>query len=158
MLQSDQVNGEPPRRYPDRPVVGVGAVVFDGSQILLVERARDPQKGAWSLPGGVVRLGEPLVEALARELREETGLEVRVLELVDVFERIVRDTESRPEYHYVLVDYLCEKMGGELRPGDDVSRAAWVDRSRLGEYRLTSGAQAVIEKAFAVRTRLLLSV
>lgn len=139
-------------------MVGVGAVIFDAGRVLLVERGREPLKGAWSLPGGLVKTGELLADALRREMREETGLEVRVLEVVDVFERIVRDAEGRPEYHYVLVDYLCEKAGGELQAGDDVSRAEWVERGRLDQYRITSGTLAVIEKAWAVRDRLVLSI
>jgi ADP-ribose pyrophosphatase YjhB (NUDIX family) len=139
-------------------VVGVGAIVFDAGRVLLVERAQEPQKGAWSLPGGVLRTGERLVDGLRRELIEETGLEVRALEVVEVFERIVRDAEGRAEYHYVLIDYLCEKAGGALRAGDDVSRAEWVERGRLPQYRITEGTREVIEKAYRVRRRLLLSV
>jgi 8-oxo-dGTP diphosphatase len=150
--------GEPSRRYPERPVVGVGAVLFDAGRVLLVERGRPPQQGKWSLPGGALEIGERLVDALRRELREETSLEVRVLEVVEVFERILRDEQGRPEYHYVLIDYLCEKTGGELRAGDDVRRAEWVERERLGEYDITEGTPAVIEKAFAVRDRLVLSI
>ncbi len=139
-------------------MVGVGAVLFDAGRVLLVERGRPPQQGKWSLPGGALEVGERLVDALRRELREETGLEVRVLEVVEVFERILRDEQGRPEYHYVLIDYLCEKTGGELRAGDDVRRAEWVERERLGEYDITEGTPAVIEKAFAVRDRLVLSI
>lgn len=149
---------EPGRRYPERPIVGVGAIVCDAGRVLLVERGRPPQQGAWSLPGGVVEAGERLSEGLRRELREETGLEVRILELVEVFERILRDAEGRPEYHYVLIDYLCEMTGGELQAGDDVRRAEWVERERLKDYAMTEGTLTVIEKAFAVRDRLLLSI
>ena len=149
---------EAARRYPERPVVGVGAVVLDSGRVLLVERGREPMKGAWSLPGGALRTGEQLADGLRRELREETGLEVRILEVVEVFERILKDAQGRIEYHYVLIDYLCEKMGGHLRPGDDVSRAEWVERDRLGEYRITEGTLAVIAKGFAVRDRPGLSI
>jgi len=148
---------QPSRRYPDRPVAGVGAVVVEGGRVLLVERGGEPYKGAWSLPGGILELGESLADGLRREMREETGLEIRILEIVEVFERILRDDAGRPEYHYVLIDYLCEPAGGELRSGDDVRRAEWVERGRLGEYEITSGTQAVIEKAFAVKERLTLS-
>jgi ADP-ribose pyrophosphatase YjhB (NUDIX family) len=139
-------------------MVGVGAVVVESGRVLLVERGRDPQKGLWSLPGGAVELGERLTDALRREIREETGLEIRILEVVEVLERIIRDPAGLPEYHYVLIDYLCERTGGELRAADDAARVAWVDRDRLPHYSLTPGAQPVIEKAFAMRDRLLLSL
>ena len=146
------------RRYPERPIVGVGAVVLEARRVLLVERGQEPHKGLWSLPGGVLELGERLADGLRREVREETGLEIRLLELVEVFERILPDGEGRSEYHYVLIDYLCEKAGGKLCPGDDVSRAEWVELEHLGDYRITAGTPAVIEKAAAMRDRLLLSL
>lgn len=146
------------RRYPERPIVGVGAVLFDAGRVLLVERAKPPLQGAWSLPGGVVEAGELLADALRREILEETGLEIRILDVVEVFERILRDQDGRPEYHYVLIDYLCEKTSGELRPGDDVSRACWVDRDHLSGYPLTDGLLPVIEKAYDLRERFILSV
>jgi len=146
------------RRYPDRPVVGVGAIIFDAGRVLLVERAKEPHRGLWSLPGGALEVGETLADALRREIREETGLEIRILEVVEVFERIVAGNGGRAEYHYVLIDYFCERTGGELRAADDVARAEWVERDRIGDYPLTEGARAVIEKACAVRDRLLLSV
>lgn len=139
-------------------MVGVGAILFDAGRVLLVERGRPPQEGCWSLPGGAVETGELLADGLRREIREETGLEIRVLEIVEVFERILRDGEGRTEYHYILIDYLCEKTGGDLRAGDDVRRAEWVERGRLGEYNITAGTLAVIEKAFHVRDRLVLSI
>ena len=146
------------RRYPERPIVGVGAVLFDAGRVLLVERARPPLQGLWSLPGGVVEAGEPLAEALHREIREETNLEIRILDIVEVFERIVRDAGGRAEYHYVLIDYICEKTGGELRPGDDVSAARWAERDHLSDYPLTDGLLPVIEKAYDLRDRFILSV
>lgn len=139
-------------------MVGVAAVLFDAGRVLLVERGRPPQEGSWSLPGGGLEVGELLTDGLRREILEETGLEIRILEVVEVFERILRDAEGRLEYHYVLIDYLCERTGGELRAGDDVRRAEWVERGRLGDYNITPGTVAVIEKAFAVRDRLLLSI
>lgn len=133
-------------------------MLLEAGRVLLVERGKDPHQGAWSLPGGALEVGETLAEGLRREIREETGLEIRILEVVEVFERIQRDAQGRCEYHYVLVDYLCEAMEGTLRPGDDVTSAAWVERGRLDSCPLTPGTRAVIEKGFAVRDRLLLSV
>src|SRR5580698_4989474 len=91
------------RRYPTRPFLGVGALIFEGSNILLVERAKEPLQGYWSLPGGIVEVGEKLEDAVRREVREETGLEIDPLEMFEIFERIMPDAEGRPEYHYVLI-------------------------------------------------------
>jgi 8-oxo-dGTP diphosphatase len=140
---------EESRRYPSRPFLGVGALIFDGNDILLVERAKEPLKGYWSLPGGIVEAGEKLEDAIRREVREETSLEIEPLSMFEIFERIIPDSAKRPEYHYVLVDYLCRVVGGCLSAASDVSRAAWVPEQNLGEYRLTEGTSAVIERAFA---------
>lgn len=126
----------------------MGAVVIRDNAVLLVERAREPHKGYWSLPGGVVETGETLVEAVRREVREETGLEVEPLAVVEIFERILRDAQGRAEYHYVLIDYVCTVAGGDLAPADDVSQACWFPRGELAGVRLTEGSLAVIEKAF----------
>ncbi len=123
--------------------------MFRGDEILLVERGREPLKGFWSLPGGVVETGEKLEEAICREVLEETGLVVRIERMFEIFERIIRDANSRPEYHYVLIDYICEVTGGSLAPNDDVNRAEWVSQQKLTEYRLTEGTLEVIERAFA---------
>jgi ADP-ribose pyrophosphatase YjhB (NUDIX family) len=119
----------------------------------VVERGREPLKGYWSLPGGVLEIGERLEDAIRREVAEETGLEVKPLGIFEVFERINLDRSGRPEYHYVLVDYLCRVTGGELRPGDDVSRVEWVREAHLPDYRITEGTVAVIQKAFRLGTR-----
>lgn len=139
------------RRYPERPVLGVGALIFDGDSILLVERGREPLKGYWSLPGGVVETGERLEEAICREVREETGLIVRPTRVAEVFERIMKDAEGRAEYHYVLIDYVCEPAGGELAAADDVSRVEWVPMSDLKNFRLTEGTIDVIESVYKQR-------
>jgi 8-oxo-dGTP diphosphatase len=122
--------------------------------VLLVERGREPLKGWWSLPGGVVEPGESLADAVRREVREETGLEVMPQGIVEVFERIILDDCGRTEYHYVLVDYLCRVNSGKLSAGDDVSRVAWVRRCDLGDYEITHGTVPVIEKAFHFRRSL----
>lgn len=137
------------RRYPTRPFLGVGALIFDGSRILLVERGKEPLKGYWSLPGGVLETGESLREGMRREVREETGLEVDPYEIAEVFERIMPDAEGRIEYHYVLIDYLCRIESGTLAPADDVSATQWVDVARLGELHLTAGTKDVIERVYA---------
>src|SRR6266852_3152490 len=136
------------RRYPPRPILGVGAIIIEAERVLLVERGREPLKGYWSLPGGVLEVGEKLADGLSREVLEETGLAIEPLSVVEIFERIMRDATGAAEYHYVLIDYLCRVTGGVLRPGDDVSQARWVERACLGQYRLTEGTLPVIDKAF----------
>lgn len=115
---------------------------------MLVERGREPLKGYWSLPGGLVEVGEQLEDALLREILEETGLRIRQRSIFEIFERIMRDASGRPEYHYVLIDYVCRVAAGKPCAGDDVSCVAWVPRGKLDDYRLTEGTLAVIERAF----------
>jgi 8-oxo-dGTP diphosphatase len=133
----------------------VGAIIFDGDSALLVERAGEPLKGWWSIPGGLLETGEKLEDAVHREVREETGLLVEIVSRFDIFERIMRDQEGRAEYHYVLVDYVCRVTGGEVVPGDDVSRAEWVACANLRSYRVTSGTIEAVERAYSheLRTR-----
>ena len=137
------------RRYPSRPFLGVGALIFDNEKLLIVERAGEPFKGYWSLPGGIVECGEKLEQSVRREVLEETGLEVEALSVFEIFERIIPDAEGRIEYHYVLIDYLCRPVGGRLSAASDVSQVAWVTEQNLGEYRLTDGTLKVVERAFA---------
>jgi 8-oxo-dGTP diphosphatase len=139
------------RRYPQRPILGVGAIILHRDRVLLVERGKPPLKGYWSLPGGVLEVGERLEEGIHREVMEETGLEIQTLGVVEIFERIMRDAAGRAEYHYVLIDYLCRATGGTLCAATDCASAQWVPRRRLGEYRITEGTLPVIEKAFRNR-------
>ena len=138
----------PSREYPQRPIVGVGGILLDGSRVLLVRRGAEPLRGQWSIPGGAVEVGEPLAEALAREVLEETGLQVRLLGMVEVLDRILRSADGRVQYHYVLIDYLCRPLEGELRAGSDALEARWVERSDLDHYGLRPETKEVIEKAF----------
>lgn len=135
------------RRYPDRPILGVGAIINDGARVVLIERGGEPLRGVWSLPGGVVEAGESLADALKREVREETGLEVEPLSVAEVFERVIRDPQGRTEYHYVLIDYLCRPVSGELRAASDAAQAAWVPHEELRSYAITEGTLEVIERA-----------
>lgn len=132
----------------------MGALIIDRDRILLVQRGKQPLKGWWSLPGGVVETGEQLTEAIKREVREETGLEVEPLLVVEIFERIMRDKEGKPEYHYVLIDYLCKTKGGEPKPGDDAAAVEWVKRKDLGARKVTEGTLEVIEVAFTKKEAL----
>ena len=134
------------RQYPDRPVVGVGAVIVSDGRVVLIRRRFEPLAGQWSLPGGIVELGETLEAGVAREMLEETGLQVEVGPVIEVFDRIYTDETKRVRYHYVLVDYLCWPVGGELRAGGDVDAAVLVDPADLRDYHLTDKATAVIAR------------
>jgi 8-oxo-dGTP diphosphatase len=136
----------------------VGALIFDRDKILLVERGKEPLKGFWSLPGGVLETGETLEEGIAREVREETGLAVQPVGVLEIFERIIRDAQGAPEYHYVLIDYICRIAGGSLAAGDDVSQVAWVPRRMLSTYKVTAGTLPVIEKGYRERRKYKLAV
>jgi mutator protein MutT len=137
--------------YPAAPVVGVGGVVLDGDRVLLVRRAHPPRQGEWSLPGGKVELGESLTAAVRRELREETGLDVAVGPLVELFDRVHPDDGGRIRYHFVIADYLCRPIGGTLAAGDDAADVAWVARADLPGYHVNPHVAAVVAAAFARR-------
>jgi 8-oxo-dGTP diphosphatase len=135
------------RPYPERPVVGVGAVVLDGDRVLLIKRGHAPLKGQWSLPGGGVEIGETLEQAIAREVIEETGLIVEVGPMVEVLDRISRDADGRVEHHFVLVDFVCRPSGGILRWASDADDAAWVALTDLARYEVAPVTISVIQKA-----------
>jgi len=147
------------REYPERPVVGVGGVIIELGRALLIRRGSEPLRGEWSIPGGTLELGESLEHGVARELREETGLHVRVLELIEVFDRIFSgegsDSEppagqKRPRFHFVIVDYLCERIAGEAVAGSDVTDVAYAREDQLGDFHLTETATRVLKRAFAM--------
>ena len=156
------------REYPDRPVIGVGGVIVDCGLTVLIRRGTEPLLGQWSIPGGTIEIGETIEEAVRRELREETGLEVRVLELIELFDRIYFAENSpakarplrggsrtakegkKPRYHYVIADYLCELVGGEPRAGSDVTDVAFAREEDLSQFQLTEKATSVLTKAFAM--------
>jgi 8-oxo-dGTP diphosphatase len=134
-------------------MVGVGGVVISNGRALLIRRGGPPLEGQWSIPGGMLEVGETLLEGVRRELLEETGIEVRVGELVDVFERINLDGDGKTRYHFVVLDYLCEAMSGETRAGSDVTDVAWAAPMELANYSLSETATRVILKAFQMAAR-----
>jgi 8-oxo-dGTP diphosphatase len=145
------------REYPERPVVGIGGVVIDQGRTLLIRRGSEPLLGEWSIPGGTLELGESLQEGVARELLEETGIEVRVLDLIEVFDRVYREDapngaemKGRPRFHFVIADYLCERLSGDPRAGSDVTDVAFAREDELTRLHLTETATRVLKKAFAM--------
>jgi 8-oxo-dGTP diphosphatase len=145
------------REYPDRPVVGVGGVIIHKGRTLLIRRGSEPLLGEWSIPGGTLELGETLAEGVARELLEETGLVVRVLGQIEVFDRIylgkgggASKKKKRPRFHYVIADYLCERVSGEARAGSDVTDVAFAREDELDKFHLTETALRILRKAFAM--------
>ena len=136
------------REYPERPLLGVGGVVIHNGRVLLVRRASEPLKGEWSIPGGLVELGEKLVDAVKREVLEETGLVIEPGEVLELFDSIWKDADGRYQYHYVLVDYLCRVISGELRAATDVSEVRWVAAEDLKFADLRPATLDVIRKGF----------
>ena len=137
-----------PRDYPERPISGVAAVVIEDDRVVLVQRGRAPAYGEWSLPGGAVELGESLEDAVVREVEEEIGLKVEVVDLVAVLDRIFLDTEGQVQFHYVLIDFLCRRTGGRLQASSDVISCAQVALSALRGYKLTKETIGVINRAY----------
>lgn len=136
-----------PREYPEAPRIGVGAVVLRGDHVVLIRRDRPPSKGKWSLPGGLVSLGETTEAAAIREVAEESGLRVRLQGLAGVVERIIADADGRVRYHYVLVDYVAAPESPELSPGSDAAEARWVLIGELARYDTTEGLERMVAKA-----------
>lgn len=136
------------REYPERPLVGVGGVAIAENRVLLIRRGGPPLEGEWSIPGGMLELGESLRDGVRRELQEETGLEVRVNDLIEAFDRIMPDTDGKWRYHFVILDYLCEVTSGVARAGSDVVDVAWAFEEDIDRYSLTPTATRVIKRAF----------
>jgi 8-oxo-dGTP diphosphatase len=136
------------REYPETPLVGVGAIIIEEDRVALVKRGHPPLQGRWSIPGGVLEIGETLRKAAVREALEETGLTIEPGELLGVFERVVPDEEGRMKYHYVLIDFLCRRISGELQAGDDAEEVRWFRRNELGMLGLSKETEEVILKGF----------
>lgn len=141
------------REYPAQPVVGVGAVVVRDGRVLIVRRAHEPRKGEWSLPGGHLHLGESLIDAVRREVKEETGLEVQPAAIVETFERVHRDPDGRVRFHFVIIDFVCESPGGDAVAGSDAEAVAWVTAAELDAYGVNPHAVAIIAKGLELLNR-----
>ena len=137
------------REFPEFPLVGVGSIIIEDDRVLLVKRAHPPIQGQWSIPGGVLGVGELVREAAVREAREETGLIVEPGDLLGVYDRVLRNDEKRVQYHYVLIDFLCHRVGGELLAASDAAEVRWFTREELPAQKLAEDTQDVIRKGFA---------
>ena len=141
------------REYPEFPLIGVGSIIIEGDRVVLVKRAHPPIQGQWSIPGGVLEVGELVREAAIREAREETGLIVEPGELLGVFDRVLRDPEKRVQYHYVLIDFLCRRVGGEFLAASDAAEVRWFTREELPSLNLAEDTLEVIQKGFAKQSK-----
>ena len=136
------------REFPEIPLVGVGAIIIENARVVLVKRAHAPLKAQWSIPGGVLEVGEMVRQATVREAREETGLIVEPGELLGVYDRVLRDAQQRVQYHYVLIDFLCRRINGELTDAGDAAEARWFTREELPAMNLAEDTLDVIHKGF----------
>ena len=140
------------REFPEVPLVGVGAVIIEGAiedaRVLLVKRAHPPLQAQWSIPGGVLEVGELIRDAAIREAREETGLIIEPADLLGVYDRVLRNAEQRVQYHYVLIDFLCRRVGGELFAASDAAEVRWFTKEELPAMNLAADTQDVIQKGF----------
>jgi|SRR5690348_7679431 8-oxo-dGTP diphosphatase len=137
------------REYPDRPFIGVGAIIIEEARVLLVKRGHAPLAGEWSIPGGVLELGETVRECVVREALEETGLTVEALDLLGIFDRIVRDLDERTLYHYVLIDFFCRPIAGEARSGGDADEVRWFTQNEAAALSLSEDTLEVIGLGFS---------
>ncbi len=140
------------REFPEVPLVGVGAIIIEDARVVLVKRAHPPLQAEWSIPGGVLEVGELVREAAVREAREETGLTVEPGKLLGVFDRVLRDSQQRVQYHYVLIDFLCRRVAGDLAAASDAAEVRWFTREELPGLNLAKDTLEVILKGFAKLT------
>ncbi len=137
------------REFPEVPLIGVGAIIIENARVVLVKRAHPPLQAEWSIPGGVLEVGELVREAAVREAREETGLTVEPLELLGVYDRVLRDPQQRVQYHYVLIDFLCRRVAGELSASSDAAEVRWFTREELAGLNLAEDTMEVILKGLS---------
>lgn len=140
------------REFPETPLVGVGAIIIEDDRVVLVKRAHPPLQAQWSIPGGVLEVGEMVREAAIREAREETGLTVEPGELLGVYDRVLRDGDERVQYHYVLIDFLCRRVAGDIAAASDAAEVRWFEREELTALKLAEDTLDVISKGFAKST------
>ncbi|MEE8295866.1 MAG: NUDIX hydrolase [Sphingomonadales bacterium] len=136
------------RQYPDRPIFGVGAIIFEGDKVLLIKRGSPPLEGYWSLPGGAQETGETVEAAVIREILEETGLEIKIINFSTMVDIIDLDDAGKARHHFTVADYICRVTGGELQAGGDAAKVAWVPMADLDTLNLTPKAREVIEAAW----------
>jgi 8-oxo-dGTP diphosphatase len=136
------------REYPNSPLVGIGAIIIEAGRVLLIKRGQPPLLGEWSIPGGMLELGETVREAADREAREETGLTVESGELLGVFDRVIRDEQGQVRYHYVLIDFLCRRISGEVHAAGDADEARWFTQEEAAKLPLAKDTAEVIRHGF----------
>jgi 8-oxo-dGTP diphosphatase len=139
------------REYPDRPMIGIGAIIIEDSRVLLIKRGQPPLMGEWSIPGGMLELAETVREAAIREAREETGLTVDPNELLGVFDRVIRDDQGRVQYHYVLIDFLCFRTSGEVLAAGDADEARWFTQEEVTKLPMAKDTAEVIRRGFKLQ-------
>jgi 8-oxo-dGTP diphosphatase len=137
------------REFPEVPLIGVGAIIIENARVVLVKRGHPPLQDQWSIPGGVLEVGELVREAAVREAREETGLVVEAIDLLGVYDRVLHDADKRVQYHYVLIDFLCRRVAGGLAAASDAAEVRWFTREELPAMKLAEDTMDVIGKGFA---------